>query len=164
MGKVIDFSIPEFIIKENNITMVSNAIFEKNTSQTSDYDSIMKTQTTNCYIIRRNHRYSNFQIKKTQQNETYITDNGFSENSNTNVEVIFNGKSIAVKKDTDITDINSIRYQLRNNKGIARFIDTFILTDEKARKKYAIYENKQQYLENKKQKSAFHIKQHSKTY
>ena len=139
-------------------------MFEKNTSQTSDYISTMKTETTNCYIVKNNHRYSSFQIKKTQKNETYVTDNGFSENTNTNVEVILNGKSLTIKNDTDITDINSIRYQLRNNKRIARFIDTFILTDERARKKYAIYENKQQYMENKKQKSVLTAKHKSNGY
>ena len=103
-------------------------------------------------------------VKKTQKHETYVIDNGFSENNITDIEVILNGKRVAIKNDTDITDINSIRYQLRNNKRATRFIDTFILTDERARKKYAIYENKQQYLENKKQKSTLNVKRQTKSY
>jgi len=46
-------------------------------------------------------------------------------------------------------DINSVRYQIRKDKKASAFIDNFIFTDEKARKKYAIYEKKQQYMEEK---------------
>ena len=164
LGKLIDISTPKIVTTENNIQTVSQAMFEKNTSQTSDYISTINTETTNCFIVKNKSRYSIFQIKKTQKHETYVIDNGFSENNITDIEVILNGKRVAIKNDTDITDINSIRYQLRNNKRATRFIDTFILTDEKSRKKYVIYENKQQYLENKKQKSALDVKRQAKGY
>lgn len=141
------------IISENGSKIVAHALFEKHLTESTDYISVLESENTNCYIVKNKNRYSSFQIKSTDKLETFVIDHGFNENRENNVVAILNGKSINLKKGTPITDINSIRYQLRNNKKAAAFIDAFVFTDDKDRKTYALYEKKQQYIEQKTKQS-----------
>lgn len=163
LGKIVKTFPVTTVSPENNIS-ITQALFEKSGVETSDYTSVAKTEKTNCYIAKNNKRYSSFMIKKTEKVETYVVDNGFSENKDYGVEVVLNDRSVKLKKDTDITDINSVRYQLRTDKKMVSFIDTFILSDEKSRKKYAIYESKQKYLEEKAKQSAIKTKRQCNEY
>ncbi len=149
LGKIVEAFPVRTVPTKKSAQSVAQAVFEKHTSGITDYIAVLEDQKTNCYIARNKNTYSNFQIKSTKKNETYVVDGGFSENNDSRVEVVFNGQVFRLKDDTDIMDINSVRYQIRKDKKASAFIDNFIFTDEKARKKYAIYEKKQQYMEEK---------------
>ena len=55
-------------------------------------------------------------------------------------EVSFDGKTYRLDSDTDISDINQVRYQLRNNKEVSYFLDKFVIVSEKEREVYRKYE------------------------
>lgn len=75
------------------------------------------------------------------------------------VEIRFNGKKVTVAdKRPDLTDINSIRYQLRNDKEVAHFLDKYFIVTNKERsayKAYAKYQDKLFALEKSKNDKLF---------
>ena len=164
LGKITTTFPIKTISSNGSDKIVAQALFEKQTSNLSADISVLTSENTNCYIVKNKNRYLNFQIKSTDKLETFVIDHGFNENRENRVEAILNGKSFRLNSKTSITDINSVRYQLRNNKQATAFIDNYIFVDNKDKKKYAIYERKQQYLEEQAKKSTLKIQNKSNSY
>lgn len=130
---------------------VAHSMFTKSDVKENPYQVTNVTQKTNCYIVQSHSRFSYMQIRSFENIETAVMADGFTENKSTNTEVVLNSRTYALKEGTKIDDINDVRWQLRNNKIAAAFIDKYVLVDKDARKKYNLYEKKQQYLEEKNQ-------------
>ena len=54
--------------------------------------------------------------------------------------VLFGGKEYKLDSGTNISDINQVRYQLRNYKEISYFLDKFVIVSEEEREAYRKYE------------------------
>ena len=55
-------------------------------------------------------------------------------------EAVLGHKVYTLGDDTDISDINQVRYQLRNNKEASYFLDKFVIVSDKEREAYRKYE------------------------
>ena len=150
LGNLIQsFETKTFLTSKSEYKL-SQALFKKDVLKQQDYQSVNSTQTTNLFVARGSGRSAVLQIKKTDNLETFVMADGFGENKTSKTELFYNKRSLVLKEGTEIDDICAVRYQIKADKKIASFIDKFILTDEKERKKYALYEKKQQFLEAKK--------------
>ena len=88
------------------------------------------------FAVKHNDSIETFNILEntvTDQNDVYVPKK----------ELKFKHSTFELNPKTDINDLNSIRYQMRNNPEVAHFMDKFLIVSPKARMSYLKYKKEQ---------------------
>ena len=100
------------------------------------------------FSVTKGKKTSTLTLKKAKGNYQEHGDSRDSGNFNYCTETFseYSAGIIFIPNDLDLRDINAIRYQFRNDKGIAHFLDKYVIVTPDERKSYKEYAKKQDKL------------------